>query len=45
MNRPAILTALDPDWSERYRGDLERAWMFYWTYARSDVERVRREMA
>jgi hypothetical protein len=43
MTRSEILDELDPEWRSRYRGDLERAWEFYWTYARTDVERVRRE--
>lgn len=45
MTRSEILDEVDPEWRERYRGDAELAWNFYWQFARQDIERVKREHA
>lgn len=45
LTRSEILTEIDPDWRENYRGDVELAWAFYWEFAREDIERVKRENA
>lgn len=43
MSRSEILTEIDPEWSERYRGDVELAWNFYFQFAREQIERVKQE--
>ena len=43
MSRYEILNEIDPDWSERYQGDVDLAWNFYYQYAREEIERVKRE--
>lgn len=43
MTRSEILDAIDPDWRERYRGDVGSAWDFYYQFARSDIDRIRKE--
>lgn len=45
MDRSEILNELDPEWSDRYRGDVDLAWNFYYQFAREDIERIRREYA
>jgi len=45
LTRREILNELDPEWSENYRGDVELAWAFYSEFARSEIDRVRREYA
>jgi hypothetical protein len=45
LTRSEILDELDPDWRDRYAGDVELAWGFYSTFAKDDIERVKRENA
>jgi hypothetical protein len=45
LTRGEILELLDPEWRERYRGDVELAWAFYIEFAKSDIDRVKREYA
>lgn len=45
MNRRSdVLDLVDPDWTERWRGDVDLAWNFYWQFAREDIERAQREL-
>lgn len=45
LTRSEILDELDPEWRERYRGDVDLAWNFYYQFARQDIERIKRENA
>lgn len=45
LTRSEILEEIDPEWRERYRGDVDLAWNFYWQFAREQIERVKRENA
>jgi hypothetical protein len=45
MSRYEILEEIDPDWRERYRGDVDLAWNFYNQFAREEIERIRQENA
>lgn len=45
MDRSEILDELDPEWSDRYRGDIDLAWNFYYQFAREDIERIQLEYA
>lgn len=45
ITQTEILDEIDPEWRERYRGDVDLAWNFYWQFARDQIERVRRENA
>lgn len=45
MDRREILNELDPEWAERYHGDVDLAWNFYYQYAREELERAIQECA
>lgn len=43
MSRTEILNELDPEWGERYRGDVDLAWDFYYQFAREQIEHIKQE--
>lgn len=43
LTRSEILDEVDPEWRERYAGDVDLAWNFYYQFEREEIDRVRRE--